>query len=102
LKRVKNSDPLNTKILQSSQSFADGMYRIISSYWLSHFFYEKIGQSVALFWFGLQIVGFLQIFYSQAVIPRTIVDSPAFLEHGSAEKIAVCAHTTHDPNKEDD
>ncbi len=24
---------------------------------------------------------------------------PAFLEQGSAEKIAVCAHTTHDPNK---
>jgi hypothetical protein len=39
---------------------------------------------------------------SQAVISRTIVDFPAFLEHGSAEKIAVCAHTTRDPNKEDD
>jgi hypothetical protein len=52
-------------------------------------FVEKIRQSAALFWFGLQIVGFLQIFYSQAVIPRTIVDSPAFLEHGSAEKSAV-------------
>ncbi len=38
----------------------------------------------------------------QAVIPRTIVDSPAFLEHGSAEKIVVCAHTPRDPNKEDD
>jgi hypothetical protein len=50
----------------------------------------------------LRIVGFLQIFYSQAVIPRKIVDSPAFLEHGSAEKIAECAHTTRDPNKEDD
>jgi hypothetical protein len=60
---------------------------------------EKIRQSVALFWFGLRIVGFLQIFYSQAVIPRTIVESPAFLEHGSAEKIAVCAHTTRDLKK---
>jgi hypothetical protein len=65
-------------------------------------FVEKIPQSAALFWFGLWIVRFLQIFYSPVVIPRTIVDSPAFLEHGSAEKIAVCAHTTHDPNKEDD
>jgi hypothetical protein len=62
-------------------------------------FDEKIRQSVALFWFGLQIVGFLQIFYSQAIIPRTIDESPAFLKHGSAEKIAVCAHTTRDPNK---
>jgi hypothetical protein len=52
-----------------------------------------------LFWFGLRVVGFLQIFYSQAVIPRTIVGSPAFLEHGSAEKIAVCEHTTRYSNK---
>jgi hypothetical protein len=28
--------------------------------------------------------------------------SPAFLEHSSAKKIAVCAHTTRDPNKEND
>jgi hypothetical protein len=40
-------------------------------------------------------------FYSQAVIPRTIVDFPAFLEPGSAEKIAVYAHTTQYPNKEE-
>jgi hypothetical protein len=62
-------------------------------------FVEKIRQNAALFWFGLRIVGFLKIFYSQAVIPRTIVDSPAFLEHGSLEKITVCAHTTRNPNK---
>jgi hypothetical protein len=55
--------------------------------------------AVAPFWFGLRIVGFL---HSQAVISRTIVDFPAFLEQGLAEKIAVCAHTTRDPNKEDD
>jgi hypothetical protein len=65
-------------------------------------FVEKIRQSAAIFWFGLPIVGFLQIFFSQSVIPRTIVDSPAFLGHGSAEKIVVCAHTTCDPNKEVD
>jgi hypothetical protein len=69
-------------------------------------FVKKIRQNAALFWFGLRIVGFLQIFYSQAVIQGTIVDSPAFLEQGSAEKIAVCGHTTRDtgrdPNKEDD
>ncbi len=42
---------------------------------------------------------FLQIFFSQAVIQRPIVDFPAFLELGSVEKIAVCDHTTRDPNK---
>ncbi len=62
-------------------------------------FVEKIRQRAALFWFGLWDVG---IFYSQAVILRTIVDFPVFLEHGSAEKISVCAHTNRDPNKQED
>ncbi len=39
-----------------------------------------------LFWFGLQFVGFLQTFYSQAVIQRAFVDSPAVLETGLEEK----------------
>jgi hypothetical protein len=65
-------------------------------------FVEQISQSSALFRFGLRIVGFLQMFYSQAVIPRTIFDSLAFFEHNSVEKITVCAHTTRDLNKEDD
>jgi hypothetical protein len=60
---------------------------------------KKSAKIAALFWFGLRIVGFLQIFYSQAVIPSTIVESPALMEHGLAEKITVCAHTTSDPNK---
>jgi hypothetical protein len=50
------------------------------------------------FWFGLQGAGIL---YSRAVIQRTIDVSPAFLEHGSVEKIAVWAHTNHDPNKQE-
>jgi hypothetical protein len=62
-------------------------------------FVEKIRQRAALFWIGLQDVG---IFYLRAAIQKTIVDFPAFLEHGSAEKIAVCAHTNRDPNKQED
>jgi hypothetical protein len=49
-------------------------------------FDEKIRQSAALFWFGLRNDGIL---YLQATIQRTIEISPAFLEHGSAKKIAV-------------
>ena len=45
------------------------------------------------------MLDFLQIFFSQAAIQRTIVDFPAFLETGLDEKIAVCDHTTRDPNK---
>jgi hypothetical protein len=45
----------------------------------------KIRQSAALFWFGLRNDG---IFYLRAAIQRTNDISPAFLEHGSAKKIA--------------
>jgi hypothetical protein len=59
-------------------------------------FDEKIRQSAALFRFGLRDV---EIHCSQAVIQRTIDFSPAYLEHGSAEKITVWAHANRDPNK---
>ncbi len=49
-------------------------------------FDEKIHQSAPLFWFGLRDVGIL---YSLAVIQRAIDVSPAFLKHGSAEKVVV-------------
>jgi hypothetical protein len=49
-------------------------------------FDEKICQSAALFWFGLRDV---EIYCSQAVVQRTIDFTPAYLEHGSVEKIAV-------------
>jgi hypothetical protein len=65
---------------------------------LTLLFFEKFRQSGALFWFGLRIVGFC----SNILLTRTIVDSPAFLEHVSAEKIAVRVHTNGDPEKEDD
>jgi hypothetical protein len=60
---------------------------------------EKIHHMTALFWFILQDVGIL---HAGAVIQRTVVVSPAFLEHGSAEMIGVCAHTNCDPNKQED
>jgi hypothetical protein len=49
-------------------------------------FDEKIRQSSSLFWFRLRNDGIL---YVPAAIQRTIDISPAFLEHGSAKKIAV-------------
>ncbi len=61
-------------------------------------FDEKLRQRTALFWFGLRDVGILN---SRAIIQRTIVDFPAFLEHCSAEKIPVCAQTNRDTNKQE-
>ncbi len=58
---------------------------------------KKSAKSVTLFWFGLRDVGIGD--NSQAVIQRPIVDFPAFLETGLVEKIAVCDHTTREPNK---
>jgi hypothetical protein len=62
-------------------------------------FDEKSRQSAALFWFGLRDVGFLKLFCSQAVIQRTIVDSPSFLGTVLAEKITFFAHTARLPKK---
>jgi hypothetical protein len=47
-------------------------------------FDEKIRQSAALFWFGLQNDG---VFYMQAAIQRTIDVSLAFMEYGLVKKI---------------
>ncbi len=103
LRRVQRSEPLHTKINPTSCLL--GSWFVKSPFFLlavTLSFVEKIRWSAVPIWFGLRIVGFLQIFYLQAVIQRRIVDSSTYLEHGSAEKIAVCAHTTCDPNKEDD
>jgi hypothetical protein len=58
---------------------------------------KKIRQRTALF--GLRDVGILN---SQSIIQRTIVVSPTIMEHGSTEKISVCAHTNRDPKKQED
>jgi hypothetical protein len=64
-----------------------GLNRITSSYWLAHFHLMKKSAKVQLyFWFGLRND---EVFYVRAAIQRTIDISPAFLEHGSAKKIAV-------------
>ncbi len=69
------------------------LYRILSSYWLAHFYLMKKSAKV-LHYSGLDcgMLEFLQIFFSQAVIQRPIADFPAFLETGLAEEIEVCDH----------
>ncbi len=47
-----------------------------------------------LFWFGLRVIGILQIFYSRAVLQRRAVDFFTFLETGLTGKRSVCAQTT--------
>ncbi len=63
---------------------------ILSSYWLAHFYLMKKSAKVLLY-FGLDC-RMLEFFTHRDVIQRTIDVSPAFLEHGYAEKIAVWAH----------
>jgi hypothetical protein len=87
LKRLQSSEPLHAKInptscLLGSQFAKNPVFQLAGTL----LFDEKISQSAALFWFGLRDVGIL---CSQAVIQRTIDVSPAFLQHGLAEKIGV-------------
>ncbi len=55
------------------------LYRILSSYWLVHFYLMKKSAKV-LHYTGLAcgMLEFLHIFFSQVVIQRAIVDFPAF------------------------
>jgi hypothetical protein len=46
-----------------------GLYRILSSYWLAHFYLMKKSAKV-LHYFGFRDFGILQIFYSLAVLSR--------------------------------
>jgi hypothetical protein len=62
-------------------------------------FDEKICQRDALFGLDCGMLEILQIFFSQAVIQRTIVDLPAFLETGLEEKDCGLWPYTRDPNK---
>jgi hypothetical protein len=93
-KRLRSSEPLHTKMNPTSCLF--GSWFVKNPFFLlgagTLLFDEKIRQSAALFWFGLRDVEILQIFYSRALIQRTIVDSHTFLEHDLAEKITVCAY----------
>jgi hypothetical protein len=65
-------------------------------------FDEKIRQSVALFVWDYGMLEFLPLFFPQAVIQRTTVDFPAFLETGFCGKDSVCVHITLVLNKKED
>jgi hypothetical protein len=56
-----------------------------------------------LHYFGLDC-GMLEFFkYSshKLYLQRNFFDTPAFYEHALAEKIAACAHTNRDPDKQE-
>ncbi len=95
---VQSSEPLHTKINPTScllgSRFVWNPFFLLAGTLL---FDEKIPHIADLFWYGLRFVGFLQIFFSQDVTQRTIVDFPAFL--ATRKKIAICGHTTRDPNR---
>ncbi len=76
LRRVQSSELQNTKSLQAPASSAHGLYRILCSYWLAHFYVMKKKYAKEFHGFGLdcRMLEFLQIFFSQA----TIVDFPSF------------------------
>jgi hypothetical protein len=77
LKRLQSSEPFMQKWIQPPAYPDHGLHRILSSYWLVHFYLMKKSAKVLLY-FGLDC---------------------KMLEHGTVEKIGVCAHANHDPNK---
>ncbi len=59
LKRLQRSETLHTKMNPTTTCLDHGLYRILSSYWLAHFYLMKKSDKVLryLFWFGLRDVG---------------------------------------------
>jgi hypothetical protein len=87
---------------RTSTDFSDHfLNRILSSYWLAHFYLLENPPKGCTILVWITDVGILKIFYYRDLILKTTVDFPEFLEHGSAEKIAVCGHRNRDPNKQE-
>jgi hypothetical protein len=105
LKRLLSYEPLHIKMNLTSCLFGSRFILNPFFLFLAHFYLIKNPPKFCtiLVW----IAGCwnsslsLQIFYSRAVIQRTIVVSPVFLVHSLAEMIAVCAHTNHDLYKQE-
>jgi hypothetical protein len=88
LKRLQSSELLHTKINPTScLSGSRFACRILSSYWLAHFYLMK--KSAKLLCSILVWIAGCWNLHSKAVVQRTIDVSPALLEHGSTKKIAV-------------
>jgi hypothetical protein len=84
LEGLQSSETLLTKMPQTFCFFStQGVFLLAGT--IS--FDEKSRQSAALFWFGLCDFGVLQIFYSWAVLQRTIVDSPSFFSPSSRKRL---------------
>jgi hypothetical protein len=68
--------------------------------WLAHFYLMKNSARV-MHYVGLHcmMLEFFKYSTHQPLFKEQLLIFPHFLEHSSAEKIAVCAHTTRVPNK---
>ncbi len=90
--------------IQPSACLDHGLYRILSSYWLVHFFYLLKRSANGLHYFGLDWIAECWNILLMSRNPKNNncwLSGMALLEHGSAEKIAVFAYTNRDPNKQE-
>jgi hypothetical protein len=95
LKLLQSSELLHTKLILLVVRITVSIKYLLFIGWRTFIWWKNPPKDYSiLVW--LRDVGIL---YSRAEIQRTIVVTPAFLEHSLAEKIAVCAHTNRDPNK---
>ncbi len=88
LKRLQIFEPFHTKMPPTFCFFGTRFIKNPSLLLaVALLFDEKIRQSTALFWFGLRYVGILQMFYSRAVLQRTIKDCGLCPYNPSAEEV---------------
>jgi hypothetical protein len=53
LNKLQSYEPLHIKMPQTPASSAHGLYRILTSYWLAHFYFKKKSAKVLHYYLGL-------------------------------------------------
>ncbi len=94
LKRHQNSEPLHTWIQPPACSY-HGLYRILSSYWLAHFYLLKNSAK------GMHYFGWIAGCWNSSNVLFTTripkINCWHFWSTDRGEKIMICAHTNRDP-----
>ncbi len=87
------------KLIQPPAYSDHGLFRILSSYWLARFYLLK-KSCKGQHYFSLDC-GILAFFKYSPSSKEQLLTFRHFWSNCSAEKIAVCAHTNRDPNKQE-
>ncbi len=93
LKRVQSSEPLNIKMLQSHHSSSsNGLYRILSSYWLARFnLMQKSAKVLHYFCLHCRMLEFFK-FFSRSIIQKQLLALLLFWDLFGGKDCVLCPY----------